>query len=162
MCTGRSLARHGVHCTQPRPTYILSSNLPLPQTFSPTTCSIAENAELLLFWNMSALSLGFCQINSRSLLTHYECKVNSFDPAGECLRVGRTVSGWAKSGSFCDRNFCRQLTNFLGQSRLWPLVFCGLSSEHNLPPWSTVYEHIVSFLRTFTATQKSLMIRLTV
>ena len=81
-----------------------------------------------------------CQINSRSLLAHYECKVNSFDP-GECLRVGRTVSGWARSGSFCDRNFCRQLTNFFGQSYPWPLV-CGLSTIRlSQPPWWTVFSN---------------------
>ena len=81
-----------------------------------------------------------CQINSRSLLTHYECKVNSFDP-GECLRVRRTVSGWARSGSFCDRNFCRQLTNFFGQSHPWPLV-CGLSTIClSQPPWWTVFSN---------------------
>lgn len=81
-----------------------------------------------------------CQINSRSLLAHYECKVNSFDP-GECLRVGRTVSGWARSGSFCDRNFCRQLTNFFGQSHPWPLV-CGLSTIClSQPPWWTVFSN---------------------
>ena len=81
-----------------------------------------------------------CQINSRSLLAHYECKVNSFDP-GECLRVGRTVSGWARSGSFCDRNFCRQLTNFFGQSHPWPLV-CGLSTIRlSQPPWWTVFSN---------------------
>ena len=64
----------------------------------------------------------------------------AFDP-GECLRVGRTVSGWARSGSFCDRNFCRQLTNFFGQSHPWPLV-CGLSTIRlSQPPWWTVFSN---------------------
>ena len=157
-------------CTQPRPTYILWSNVPLPQTFSASTCSKILNTQrwkcrAVVVWNMSALRFGFVRSTVEASSPIMNAKwtpltlVNVWESGGR-FQVERDPAVFATAIS--ADNWQISLANPI-RGR-WSAGWAQFASHS--PPGELCfqieasYEHVVSFdfLRSFTTTCKMIML----